>query len=154
MIYSRIDQKDYLDAIDGFRALYPDDPSINLLSIDAYFINRQFGLALESVENIDRLVGKDPLLDLYRGSIAFANGDTTKSIYYLTSLIDTLPDFTQGYLKLLDVEIISLRFAEAVEVLNRITNRFAISKQELQLSLTNYTRFLESDEFKTWINDL
>lgn len=151
LISSKLTPAMYLEALNGYQALFPNDPGLHLLSIDAFFANKEHSLAMKCLDSLERQVGHDPLLNLYRGNLNYAMGDTAGTIRCFENLLNELPTFGQAYLKLLDIYINSNRYPLAIGLLDKITGHFQLTKEDLKQSLAGYPKFIGSAEFKQWI---
>lgn len=151
LISSKLSPSEYLRALNGYLTLFPNDPGINLISIDVYIMNAKYSQALECLDSLERQVGHDPLLNLHRGNLNFAMGDTIRSIQCFESLLKALPAFGQAYMKLLDIYISSYKYPLAIGLLDKITERFQLTKEDLKQTLAAYPKFIDSAEFKQWI---
>ncbi|WP_315816696.1 hypothetical protein [Paraflavitalea speifideaquila] len=67
-IASGLGNDEYLKAMVGYQQAFPNAPNMYLLMIDAYILKEEHANALESVNQLDSLINKDPFLDYYRGS--------------------------------------------------------------------------------------
>ncbi len=74
-----ISDDDYKHALEGFAALYPNDPNTYLLMLDVYYLNKEFDKAMFAINKLDSIVKGDPLLDLYRGNIYKEMGQAAES---------------------------------------------------------------------------
>ncbi|HEY4335152.1 MAG TPA: hypothetical protein VGM89_04625, partial [Puia sp.] len=59
-ILSHLSTEKYIAALNEYRALFPHDPNMYLLMIDAYTLQKNYLKALESVNKLDSMIGKDP----------------------------------------------------------------------------------------------
>ncbi len=64
------DEKEYTEALEEFRKLYPNDACIDLLSIDYYTLKKDFPKAFECIDRLDKAIGGDPYLTLLRGYLS------------------------------------------------------------------------------------
>lgn len=105
LIHLRIAQKlgdtPYLAAINEFRADFPQDPSLGLFMMDAYFMEKDYPSALAAVDRLDSAVQKDPFLDYYRGLIYKVEANTEQSRVCFERLHHNMPRFGKGSVELL-----------------------------------------------------
>src|SRR5262249_26702303 len=69
-----LDESIYTAAIEDIRKHYPNDPSIDLLSIDYYFMKKQYAKSLECIDRLDKAVAGDPQLQVTRAGIHMTEG--------------------------------------------------------------------------------
>jgi biotin carboxyl carrier protein len=70
----KVSPGEYLGALRFWRANYPNDSSVDLVSIDAFFLQEKYDMALAAVERLDTSVGGDPYLDSYRAGLHLKMG--------------------------------------------------------------------------------
>ncbi len=63
MTAGEIGDNAFLETFEEYRRLFPNDPSLDLLSIDYYIIRQQKDKAIETIERLKNYVGGDPFLD-------------------------------------------------------------------------------------------
>jgi tetratricopeptide (TPR) repeat protein len=56
------DDKEYLAELERFRRNYPDDPAVDLISIDYFYLKKEYAEAIKTVERVDKSLGGDPYL--------------------------------------------------------------------------------------------
>jgi tetratricopeptide (TPR) repeat protein len=91
----------YSQALEAYKALYPNEPNMHLMMIDAYIMQKNFPKALESVNKLDSLIDKDPFLDYYRGILYLPIKDTVQSLICLERLHKNMPAFGDGTMQLI-----------------------------------------------------
>ena len=64
-----IDLTLYEKALTDYSLSFPDATSCYLLMIDLYYLKKDYDKELEVVNKLDKVVGGDPILDLFRGNI-------------------------------------------------------------------------------------
>ena len=68
------DDAEYRKAMDDFRRYFPEDPCLDLINIDHYFLTKQFDKELAAIDHIETVVGGDPYLNVLRANVYFAQG--------------------------------------------------------------------------------
>lgn len=76
----------YMAAIDNYKNLFPDDASVDLISLDGYFLKNDNKSLQEAVDRLDKKV-HDPYLDLYRANSLFNVGENQQAVNYFNRLI-------------------------------------------------------------------
>lgn len=99
-ICQSLSNEKYLQAINEYRSLYPHDPNMYLMMVDAYTLQENYPMALESVNKLDSLIDKDPYLDYQRGLLCLLMKDTARALGYLEQLNKNMPAFKKGTLML------------------------------------------------------
>ncbi|HEV7782136.1 MAG TPA: hypothetical protein VGO58_12770 [Chitinophagaceae bacterium] len=95
----------YSAAIEEYKKLYPNEPNMHLLLLDGYIINKEYDKALDGVNQIDKMIDKDPFLDYYRYLVynLKEKGDSAK--ISLERLMKNIPDFEDGMLEIIALYI-------------------------------------------------
>ena len=104
MIASGIDNNEQYEAvINEYTKLYPNEPNMYLLLLDGYIIKKEYDKALYSVNEMDRMIDKDPFLDYYRYLIYNLKEDSSNAKASIEKLMKNMPGFEDGMLELIAV---------------------------------------------------
>jgi tetratricopeptide (TPR) repeat protein len=150
-IKANLDEGHFAQAIDDYIHSFPGDPSLNLVAIDGYYLTGKYHNALENVDSLDRKVGSDPVLDLYRGNLLNMAGDTLLAQQAYVRLINNIPTLELGYANLIDLYLAGKRYTDAIGVLDLYMTKFDVGKQDILTWAANYPAFSESAEFCKWL---
>jgi len=101
MICSQLDEATYMNAIDDYLALYPDAPNLHLVMIDTYILRKEYGKAIESINEVDRLINTDPFLDYMRALMYNLMEKPAEARAHLENLYRNMPHFDAGALELI-----------------------------------------------------
>lgn len=149
-VAEQLGEKEYAEAIDEYLALYPDDPSAHLISIDAHFMKGRFDAALASVDALDKSVGGDPYLGILKANLLLSGGKPDKARESARAALKVGPDWTDGYFALLDIELQTRRFEEVVRLLNLLEDRFGFAFEDLTQH-DAYAEFVKSPAYEIWL---
>ncbi len=151
LITQNLTNEEYSLALHDYKKLFPDDPSLYLLSIDGFIIQERYSEALLSIDTLNTIIGGDDFLDFYRANIYYMNGDLQNAELKYASLINNYPDFYMGYENLLYLYVEQEKNGQAVSVLENITRKFDYPKNQLIIEIeTDLKKFSKSREFKQW----
>lgn len=151
LITQNLSEDEYSRTLFEFQELFPNDPSLYLLSIDGYILQKRYPDALESIDSLDSQLGGDDFLDYYRGNIYYLKRDFEKAEIKYSSLVNNYPNFYDAYESLLFLYIEQEKNAQAVSVLENITTKFSLPKEQLIMQIKNdFQKFSKSREFKQW----
>jgi thioredoxin-like negative regulator of GroEL len=145
----RIDDATYTDAIDRFRQQHPDDPCLDMVSIDGYVLRAQYDEALRAVDRVDEAVGGDPYMNVVRANIHRMQGDLTTSAALAQQAMDQDPKLVDAYWALLTVSLEENEFGETANWLTTIREKFDIEFNDIR-GIPDYAEFLESPEYAEW----
>jgi hypothetical protein len=149
-----LDAPDYVDTIDRYMAAFPDDPSSDFISIDAYFIRKQLAPLLEAIDRVDRRVGRDPYLDYLRAG-AYLMDPTPEHLAEAERLARSatagVPDHPDVWWNLATVQITRKDHAGLVPTLDKLATTFAITfDRDAMTTDPLWQDFVASPEFATW----
>jgi tetratricopeptide (TPR) repeat protein len=139
----------YAAALEKYRTAFPNDPSLDLVSIDFYFLRNEFDLATACVDRIDTAVGGDPYLDFYRGLCLTGKGALVEARQKFEKLVAAEPNSKDGYDGLLHIDLTTGDFAAVRQRLEEMSAKFQI-EVAAKLAQPNYVDFLASDVYRAW----
>jgi tetratricopeptide (TPR) repeat protein len=145
-----VSEAEYEKAMMKYRELYPDDASIDLLSIDYFHAKKQYPQAMECVDRLDRSVGGDPRLELMRAGLHIASGDLKAARQDLTRLLEKEPNALDAYWSLVTVGLKEKNFDDVFNTLKTIRTRFNMQFGDMT-TIADYQEFVRSPQYKEWI---
>ncbi len=151
-VASNLDKKTFNSAYGNYINHFPENPGKYLIPLDGLIVHDEFLKALKCIDRLDESVGTDPLLDLLRGNIYYNMNKYETAEKKLSSLIDVMPEFENGYYNLLTIYIEQQKFSEATHLLDDMIGIFNYYKEDFQPLLANYPAFINSSEYKNWID--
>jgi tetratricopeptide (TPR) repeat protein len=86
--------------ISSFEKKFAHDPNVQLTLIDLYILRREYDKALNSINQVDAVINKDPFLNYYRGLMNYAKGDKEKAMAYYLQVAASNPTFPGVYTEL------------------------------------------------------
>ena len=91
----------YSEAMNEYRALFPNDPNMYLMMVDAYVLDKDYPSALGAVNKLDSFIDKDPFQDYYRGLMYKLMKDSLQSRACFERLHAYMPQFSKGTIELI-----------------------------------------------------
>lgn len=142
------DMDGYAAMLERFAEAYPNAANLEIAYIDYHFINEQYDEVLKMVESLDRRVGGDIYLNVYRANVAYHRGDYAKAC----ELIDEGLDEDRW---LEDLYWSGVEFAMSQNdwprVSKMLTGLEAIGVELLDLTeLDYYADYVTTDEYERW----
>jgi tetratricopeptide (TPR) repeat protein len=147
---AEVDDNEYQAALADFREYYPNDPSADLLMIDAYFLQNDFDAALESIDRLDRSIGGDAYLDVLRSSIHIERGEFDEARDAISRAIEAEPSLIAAYWAMLGLTLTQEDYAETARMLDLIAETFGMEFNDLT-QLPEYAGFVASPQYADWI---
>ena len=142
-ICSGLSGEEYNRAIAEYEMLYPHEPNMQLLMIDGYILRKDYGKALAAVEDLDKMIDKDPLLDFHRAMCYTLLKNEPKRREYLERLVKNLPDFEDGVLELITDYLKSNQYEKAKPLIDRYKNNSEFNQSALTMVLYLYPDYKE-----------
>lgn len=143
----------YVSAIEEFQNSFPDDPSLFLIALDGFFIQEKYDAALSAIDFLDHSVGGDPMLNLYRGNLYYSIEEYVQSSTYFTQLTKDFPGFELGYLGLLNNQVDTKAYFEAISTLEKLVDVMSYTNNEIEELVKTYDTLYSSFAYRAWRND-
>jgi len=147
------DMKEYLACIETWQRAYPGDPSLDLISIDACILRKEYPKALECVDRLDRSIGGDPYLDFQRALIYSLMKERDKAAAAAEHGFEGDPsDIKMGFLAVA-VLIEDQKYEDAVAFLGRMESLGKYPKPRLVHgveAVQSFTAFRQSQAYLQW----
>ncbi len=140
----------YFDAIEAYRQSYPNDPCIDMMSIDRFLLNDQYDEAIAAIDRVNASIDGDPYLTYLKGAIYWQRDDLSKARELMQKAIEEDENLRMAYLAALAIEVKDEKWAEAVSRLDQLCQHFEIDVDTVSESV-DITALEESDEFQAWI---
>lgn len=139
----------YLEAIQDFARRLPGDPACDFLLLDGYVLQNQPEKSLECFDRLDALLGGDAYLKALRGGVLTLAGREDEAGKALHEALADEPDLRPALNGLLNLALKQKRFAEVVEMLDRLETQFDQAVGGLS-QVEEFEEFLDSPEGKAW----
>lgn len=146
------DDGEYLRSMEDFRAEYPSDESIDLISIDYYVVKKQYQKGLACLDRLDRAVLGDPYLQVIRANILTELGDLEAAHAALKKAVEAEPGLLDAHWALVTLSLKENNHAETLDTLRLIRDEFQIEMEDLT-TLPAYKGFTESPQYQEWLKD-
>lgn len=140
----------YIKSMEDFQRDFPDDPCLSLVMIDHYFLKKDFNHVLKELDNIQKIYGKDYILDYYRANCYFSMGDYKKAAVLFKKVAEAVPDFADTWESLLTTCLEMKDHSRAVLIADKLIADFGFVKADIQVFASGYPDFVDSKEYRTW----
>jgi hypothetical protein len=146
----------YIQAIEMFRTEYPNDPAVDLLSIDYFLLRKDYVRTLECVDRIDKAIGGDPYLAIYRSQCFVGMGrmvDSRKALEDASGQEPKTEEVTQT--RVVALALSEKNHADALTWLKKAVEEFNTpSDDEILRRDSRFEEFLSTPqyrEFQAWL---
>lgn len=143
----------YGEALQAIRELYPNDPSSDLLSIDAYLIAKDFDAAITCIDRLERRVEGDPYLDVQRAAVMIMKEEWDQAEAFARKALDDPGTQLRAYWTLVTVSLAREDYAETLNLLKQMDGKFEMSWADLT-EVPEYKGFVASPQHTEWLEYL
>jgi hypothetical protein len=91
------------------------------------------------------------MLNYLRAKILYEMGDHIEAANKFNTLIQSIPDFENGYISLLQLYINDKYYQKATDLLDKMVSNLDYYKSSMNSYLSNYPEFYQSNEFQIWL---
>lgn len=154
LIKANLEEEDYLQAMVDYKNLFPEDPSIDLVSLDYLLIQEKFEEGLAAIDRLDERLGGDPYLDIYRGSFYYSLNNYPKATALFKRFTENFPDDTDGWDSLISVYIDDKKYTEALGIFDVLIEKYGLGKSDMAVFIEEeptYADFIKSEAYKNWL---
>ncbi len=145
-----VDEKDYMAVMDDLQKLFPNDPCLDLIAIDAFLLRKDFAGALGAIDRLDRSVGGDPYLDVMRASVHELQGDHRAAFESARRAVEREPTLRDAHLVLLTFGLEQKDHGEVLARLKDLHDRFGLSFDDMEHE-EEYADFVKSPRYADWL---
>jgi hypothetical protein len=138
LVCSNLTADDYNAAIKSFQEKFPNEPNMNLMMIDGYYLQKDYAKMLAAVNALDAQINKDPLLDYHRYLSYNLLEDEKNSLLCLRRLVKNMPDLQKGYIELIAVNLKNNNKKEADSLIAIYRNKPKFNQEELNTTISYY----------------
>ncbi|MEJ7639603.1 MAG: hypothetical protein WKF75_16915, partial [Singulisphaera sp.] len=142
--------EEYTAVIEDFRKYHPDDPCLDILSIDTSILKKDYAKALASIDRLDKAVGGDPYLDSLRANVYLDGQKPDAARQAARRALEREPTLIDAYWSLVAISLKEREFAETLELLNAIGEKFDIVFEDLG-TMPEYAEFVETPQYQQWL---
>ncbi len=136
--------------IEEFRKTYPNDRCIDLISIDGYFLHKDYDAAMKCVDRVDESLGGDPYLDTLRANVCEMRGDHKEALRLCRRAIEREPSLLHAHWALVTFLLSDKDYPGVLAHLKEMDRRFSLSFDDLS-EVPAYAGFVKSPQYKKWL---
>jgi hypothetical protein len=143
----------YAEAIENFEKTFPNDPALDLISMDGLFFKKKWDELLVRIEKLDRRVGGDPQLALIHASVLLQrhnDGDIAKAAQLMKSALQAEPDNRPLIDANIDVMLATKVWPDVVAALELLRTVSKDVQPDSLLNVEAFAEFIKTPEFAIW----
>ena len=148
-ITQELGDAEYVATIRKIWSLFPDDPALDLISLDAFILERRYGLAFEVLDRLDLAVGGDPYLDVQRAGLYLLQRNYEEAKRYASRAITREPYLEPAYWTIASVALDTMGWGLLVRVFRGLEHDLALQVRDLT-SVPEYHEFTLSPQYRSW----
>jgi tetratricopeptide (TPR) repeat protein len=141
--------KPYDDAVRAYRQRFPDEPTTDLIPLDAYYEHKMYDRALACIDRVDSAIGGDPYLDALRSGMNRMKGDLDAAKSCAQKAIAAEPELRQPYFALIQVSLAEKDFTETSRLLTLVQKKFPDHMPSVKTNPV-YAEYVKSPQYRAW----
>lgn len=144
------DEHEYETAVADFRSAFPNDPAVDMLSIDYHAVRKEYDQSIACIDRLEASVGGDPRLQIQRAGIHALAGDYTAALRDVHKLVEQEPDDADAYWALVSISLPAKQYGETLDALKTIRTKFSQDPGDMTQEEA-YKGFVNSPEYQQWL---
>ncbi len=145
----QVGDAEYKEALDAWEKLFPGDPSMDLMKIDAFAMKGDFAESAASAERLAKAIGGDPFLDAMRGGLFLQAEKLDEAAACAEKSAKEEKGLSLAHFVLLQVSLKKKDHAVTARELTVLEKECDVPIGEIEEE-ADFADFVESDEYATW----
>jgi tetratricopeptide (TPR) repeat protein len=145
-----IGNEEYARTMETVRRLYPDDPCIDILSIDHHFLRKEYDESLKCIERVDRSVGGDPYQSVLRANINAAAGRLAEARAAAEKAVAGEPQLQEAYWARITISLKEKKHGDTLTWLKKIVETCGVDIEDLTKH-AEYAGFVKTPQHREWL---
>jgi hypothetical protein len=150
MAAAQVGEKEAVEAMEDFKKAYPDDPCLDLVSIDPLTKLKKYDQVLEAIDRLEKSLGGDPYLDFLRASIHLLDEKPAKVKECARRAIQRDPTLDDPYWLMVTMTLKEKAWAETARWLSSIEKDLGLEIGDLT-AIELYADFVKTAEYRAWL---
>ena len=139
----------YVETVDDFCRYHPNDPCLDLISINVLVHREQYAKAMQCIDRLDEAVGGDPFLNVLRSNVLFEKGEHDAARTLAETAIRVEPQLPDAYWLLLNIAVMDKEHDQTLRCLNLMKNNNIYEFEDLT-QYSEFGDFLKTPQFQEW----
>jgi hypothetical protein len=147
-----LDDAKYLKVIGDWESAFPNDSTLDFVSIDGAILRKDYPAALKHVTAFSKQIGGDTYLDYLTANVLVMAKRYDEARKTARAVLVAEPTLTEAFDTLLSISLETKNHVETVSVLDEIQQRFPTIDLEKQVVATEpYAEFRLSKAHQEWV---
>lgn len=146
----RINDQEYERAIQDFRKFHPQSEALDLVTLDAYLMQKKYAEFLAAIDRLDRTVGGDPFLQMTRATIYLEQHDPARARAAALAAVDADSSLVNAYWTLVYASLQQKEYDETLRFLKLIRERFNQTITDLAAA-PEFAEFVKTPQHQEWL---
>ncbi len=145
------DDAEYVSAIETYGKAFPNDPSLDLVMVDAAFLRKKYDDAIKMIDRLDKRLGGDPYLESLRAGAYGESGRYAEALVHAKKATEQEPTLVQNWWALLTQQAGGKDYPGALVTLAVLRDKFHASVEHENLRADpRFTVLTQSKEYAAW----
>lgn len=146
---AQVGSTEFRRAVKDFEQHYPDDAALPIVMFNYRYGHGQYHLALQPIDRLETMIGRDPYLDTVRGFVCLGEGRHADAKKYAESTIDQSPGTQAAYRLMVQISLAEGDYETTLNWLMRMHDVFLIDWVDLR-DMPGYRGFVASPQHADW----
>jgi hypothetical protein len=147
--HSAPDEARYSKLVSEAQRLYPNDPFLDLISLDFWISRKNYDRALQAVVRLGSVVGEDAYRDAFEAKLHALKGDLPAASLQVNKALYKEPDLLSAYWVKLEIDLGLMDFQAVAGTLTILEKRFGVNVENIK-KLDAFALFLQSEPCQAW----
>ncbi|MBX9652505.1 hypothetical protein K2Y11_02680 [bacterium] len=147
---ANLDEKLYQQVMEDYAKEFPNDPSKDFISIDAFFLAKKYDLAIQAIDRLLERTGGDGHLSFLKATLNLLDEKPEQAIRSAKDGMKQEPDYGKLYEITLNASLQTKDNALTKEMLDTLESKFGFEFADLK-SVPEYANFVKSPEYEAYL---
>lgn len=147
---ANLDEKLYQQVMEDYAKEFPNDPSKDFISIDAFFLAKKYDLAIQAIDRLLERTGGDGHLSFLKATLNLLDEKPEQAIRSAKDGMKQEPDYGKLYEITLNASLLTKDNALTKEMLDTLESKFGFEFADLK-SVPEYANFVKSPEYEAYL---
>jgi len=138
-----LETDELIAAMEKYKKSFPNEPNIPFLMINVYVLTGEYTKLREAIDELDKQLGTDPILDLHRGNSYLLEDNKKEFRTHIERLVKNMPDFPDGLYQMAYLELEANEFEKAKPYIDKLKAMPRYDQEALHTLVEGYPAYTE-----------